>query len=61
MPYKGQDTILGWAVVRANPWHLAGIFADASEAEVKASELVGDYAVRYGEGRPGSDDFISAA
>lgn len=51
--------VLGWAVVRDKPWHLVGIYATEDGAKSKRSELNGEYEVRYGSHRLGSDDFMS--
>lgn len=51
--------VLGWGIVRPAPWHLAGVYATKDVAEMKASEFGGDYEVKYGSHRLGSDDFVS--
>lgn len=45
----------GWGVFRQAPYDLAGVFDSREEAEAKAREVGGDYLVRYGEVREGSD------
>lgn len=54
-----QGWVLGQAVVRDKPWHLVGIYATEDGAKSKRSELNGEYEVRYGSHRLGSDDFMS--
>ncbi|EPX7218117.1 hypothetical protein ACW16U_001671 [Escherichia coli] len=54
-----QGWVLGWVVVRDKPWRLVGIYATEDGAKSKRSELNGEYEVRYGSHRLGSDDFMS--
>lgn len=49
----------GWAVLRSNPWHLAGFFKTEAEAIELAKTMSSDYQVKYGSNRFGTDDFIS--
>jgi hypothetical protein len=51
--------VLGWAVIRNSPWHLAGFFDNQADATVEASKLDG-YEARYGSHKLGTDDFMSA-
>ncbi|ELI8130095.1 TPA: hypothetical protein ACPZQN_003874 [Yersinia enterocolitica] len=51
--------VLGWAVVRNSPWHLAGVYATKEVAEMKVLEFGDTYQVRYGAHRLDSDDFVS--
>jgi hypothetical protein len=55
-----DKAILGWGVIRSNPWHLAGIFRMETEAAGLQTELGGAYAVHYGYGFKGSQDFFWA-
>ncbi|MCB9973554.1 MAG: trypsin-like peptidase domain-containing protein [Rhodospirillales bacterium] len=47
-----------WAVLRQNPWELAGIFAVREQAEAYRDELGGDYEAIFGSNRFGTDDFV---
>jgi serine protease Do len=49
----------GWAVLRSEPWHLAGFFRTEVEAQQLASSMSGDYQVKYGLNSFGTDDFIT--
>lgn len=51
----------GFGVLRASPWHLAGVYPDEPSARAHASILGSDYEVRFGSNRYGTDDFISFA
>ncbi|WP_110875927.1 hypothetical protein [Franconibacter helveticus] len=51
--------VMGWGVVRSEPWHLVGVYATKDVAETKAGTLGEDYKARYGSHRLGSDDFVS--
>lgn len=51
--------VLGWAVVRNAPWHLAGVHPDEQSARSIARGLGETYRVKYGSHRLGSDDFVS--
>ena len=59
MPLSAHTFKSGWGVLRVAPWHLAGVFETSGEAEAKVAELGIQYTIRYGETRPGSDEFIS--
>ncbi|HDL7801233.1 TPA: hypothetical protein PXP53_004274 [Yersinia enterocolitica] len=50
--------VLGWGVVRNNPWHLAGVYTAKESAEAEASKLGNQYEIHYGSHRLGSDDFV---
>lgn len=50
--------VMGWAVVRRSPWHLAGVYATKDVAETKAANLGDGYEAAYGSHRLGSDDFV---
>lgn len=49
----------GWAVLRSDPWDLAGFFQTEVEAQQLASSVSPEYQVKYGSNRFGTDDFIS--
>jgi len=49
----------GWAVLRSEPWHLAGFFKTKAEAVELAKAMSSDYQVKYGSNNFGTDDFIS--
>lgn len=51
--------VIGWAVVRSDPWHLVGVYATKDVAETKAGSLGQGYEARLGSHRLGSDDFVS--
>jgi|GEM_PF-731397 len=48
----------GWAVLRSDPWHLAGFFKTEVEAQQLASSMNTDYQVKYGLNDFGTNDFI---
>ncbi len=50
--------VLGWGVVRNNPWHLAGVYTAKESAEAEALKLGNQYEIHYGSHRLGSDDFV---
>jgi hypothetical protein len=58
MPFKGQETIKGFGVIKGNPWHLAGVYQSKPEAVAKAAEMGEGYEVKWGENRKGTDDFV---
>lgn len=47
MPFIGGNARSGWAVVRSDPRHVAGMFDSEEEANAKAAEMGGGYEVRY--------------
>ncbi|SPZ52601.1 Uncharacterised protein [Serratia quinivorans] len=51
--------VLGWGVVRNDPWSLAGVFSNKKDAETKAIDVGDGHEVKYGSHRLGSDDFMS--
>jgi hypothetical protein len=55
-----QGWIVGWGVIRNEPWDLAGMFPTKQEAEVAREKLGESYRVRYGSRKLGSNDFIDA-
>ncbi len=48
----------GWAVLRRDPWDLAGFFKTEKEAQQLASCMNSDYQVEYGSNNFGTDDFV---
>lgn len=50
--------ILGWGVVRSNPWELKGVYATEEQAKQKAQSLGSDYEIHFGSHRLQSDDFV---
>lgn len=51
--------VLGWCVLKQDPWHLVDVYAEKAIAEAEACRLGDDYVVKYGSHRLGSDDFLS--
>lgn len=49
----------GWAVLRSEPWHLAGFFKTEKEAQQLVNSMGSNYQVKYGSNNFGTDDFIS--
>lgn len=58
MSLEDSRTLTGWGVVRWEPWHFIGIFAEKGEAEARARSQGPDYIVRYGEHEEGTEDFV---
>lgn len=50
--------VLGWGVVREDPWSFHGIFASKEEAEQAVKTAGDNHIARYGSHRPGTDDFV---
>jgi len=50
--------VKGWGVYRQEPWHLAGVFSTAEEAEAVRLEKGDGYKASFGSHRPGTDDFV---
>jgi serine protease Do len=50
--------ILGWGVLKANPWHLAGVHPTPECAKAQQSNLDDEYEVKWGSHKVGTDDFI---
>lgn len=51
--------VKGWGVYRMEPWHFAGLFSSAEEAEAIRLEKGAAYKASFGSHRQGSDDFIA--
>ena len=47
----------GWAVLRSEPWHLAGFYQTEAEALQLASTLNSEYQVKFGANKFDTDDF----
>lgn len=60
MPFAEGRTMVGWGVIRPNPWAFDGIYETREEAEAEASKLGSDYLVKWGEQQGGTDNFIWA-
>lgn len=50
--------VLGWGVVKYDPWHLYGVYKTKEKAELAANKLSKEYEVHYGSHKVGSDDFM---
>ena len=57
MAIPGHELKAGWGVLRLKPWDLAGVFVSSAEAEALARRMGVGYVVKYGDHRPGSEDF----
>lgn len=57
---ENNGWIVGWGVVRNNPWDLAGMFPPKEEAEAAKGRLGAAYEVRHGSRKLGSNDFIDS-
>lgn len=53
MPIVDGKTLIGWGVVRHEPWDFVGLFETQIEAAAKAIDMGAGYAAHYGES---SDD-----
>ena len=51
MPIVEGKTLIGWGVVRSEPWHFVGLFETHMEAAAKAIDMGQGYAARYGESK----------
>lgn len=58
MSYLEGKTLRGWGVVSLEPWKFAGLFSNKPDAEKEALKLGGNYVVRFGDNRDGTDDFV---
>ncbi|CAB3856921.1 hypothetical protein LMG3410_02075 [Achromobacter aegrifaciens] len=50
--------VKGWAVLRNDPWDLAGFFPTLEQASAYLKEKGPGYAVRLGSKRLATDDFV---
>jgi len=55
MPFIRGSERTGWAVLRNDPRHVAGVYDTEQEANAKAAELGPEYEVRHGQIGDGSD------
>ncbi|MGJ3352760.1 hypothetical protein [Providencia sp. Je.9.19] len=53
-----EGWVLGWGVVKYEPWHLDSVHATETQAELRASLLGVDYKIYYGSHKLHSDDFV---
>jgi hypothetical protein len=60
MPFTEGRTIVGWGVVRLDPWDFDAIYPTREEAEAEAEKLGPDYRALWGENQEGTDNFIFA-
>lgn len=60
MPFKEGRTLVGWGVVRLNPWELDGIYSTREEAEEEAAKAGPDFEVHWGENQEGTNNFVFA-
>jgi hypothetical protein len=49
--------IKGWAVIRNNPWDLAGVYLTKELADAELEVRGAEYVVRYGSRQLGSNNF----
>ena len=57
MAIPGHELKAGWGVLRLKPWDLAGVFTSSADAEALARRMGVGYVVKYGDHKPGSEDF----
>ncbi|WKL69431.1 hypothetical protein Q1Z72_12520 [Pseudomonas qingdaonensis] len=50
--------VLGWGVVRSDPWSLAGVYSSKEQAQAEATRVGNDHIVAYGSHKPGTDEFV---
>ncbi|ECW0470513.1 TPA: hypothetical protein R4G84_002866 [Salmonella enterica subsp. enterica serovar Mississippi] len=53
-----HGAVMGWGVVRFEPWCLAGVFETEHKAKDLATKLGTDYEVFYGSYKLGTASFI---
>ncbi|WP_312903860.1 hypothetical protein [Stutzerimonas nitrititolerans] len=53
--------VLGWGIVRNDPWHFVDIYGSREVAEVAARRLGPGYAVEYGSHELETDNFMGGA
>ncbi len=54
MPIVDGRTLIGWGVVREEPWDFVGLFETQIEAAAKAVDMGPGYDARYGESADGN-------
>lgn len=50
--------VLGWGVVKKDPWSFIDIYASKEVADAESTRLGSDYIVQYGSHKLGTDDFM---
>lgn len=50
--------VLGWGVVKMEPWSFIDIYASKEAADAEAARLGSGYIVQYGSHKLGTDDFM---
>lgn len=50
--------VLGWGVVKKEPWSFIDIYASKEAADAEAARLGSGYIVQYGSHKLGTDDFM---
>lgn len=53
-----QGWVLGWGVVRKEPWSFIDVYADKRTAEAEAARLGAGHSVEYGSHQLGTDNFM---
>jgi hypothetical protein len=49
MPIVDGKTLIGWGVVREEPWHFVGLYETQIEAAAKAFDMGVGYQAHHGE------------
>lgn len=60
MPLPIGKTLRGWGVIRAEPYHFAGLYRTKPEADAKAAAMGPDYIVSYGAQEAGTENFFAS-
>jgi hypothetical protein len=55
MPIVDGKTLVGWGVLREQPWHFIGLFDTQIEAAAKAIDMGVGYAAHYGHSKDGEN------
>ncbi len=55
MPTVDGKSLIGWGVVREEPWHFVGLFETQIETAAKAIDMGAGYSARYGESTDGEN------
>ncbi|MFJ4390938.1 hypothetical protein [Pseudomonas soli] len=50
--------VLGWGVVRSNPWSLLGVYPTKEQAQAEATRIGNGHIAAYGSHKPGTDEFV---
>lgn len=58
MPFREGRTIVGWGVVRRDPWEFDAVYQTREEAKAEAAKLGPEFQVSWGEHQEGTDNFI---